>query len=81
MNTPIEAYVCARDILKCRSRVVEKEVIKSPLFAYLYAKNIIKSRWFEAEPVIKSNKTVWFAYIFHFTNLEKKEKNLWKNGF
>ena len=50
--TPEEAYY------KCNGKInkdLEPIIIKSPRYAYLYALNIIKGRWIEAEQYIINN--------------------------
>lgn len=44
----------------------EKYVAKDVICAYLYATNILKCRWPEAEKYIKESSKIWELYINYF---------------
>ena len=36
--------------------------MKNPNSAYLYARDVIKGRWLEAEPTIQKDASIWKEY-------------------
>lgn len=40
----------------------ELTILQSPEHAYLYARNVLKQRWPEAEPTIKRDPNFWDRY-------------------
>jgi hypothetical protein len=44
----------------------EPYIMKNPFSAVLYAKHVLKHRWKEAEPVIKTDEYHWHDYIRYF---------------
>jgi len=49
--TPRQAYELAKNLGK-RVPALEPIILRQPIFAYEYARDVIKGRWPEAEPVI-----------------------------
>ena len=72
---PLEAYTYAR-ISKKRTIHLEPYILKSTLHSYLYAVNIIKGRWKEAESIIFKDSWLRKQYCDKFI-----KKSNWKNGF
>lgn len=58
--TPNEAYKLL--VNKTRDKRLEKYIIKSAKFSWLYAQDIIQGRWIEAEDVISTDP--FFAYYY-----------------
>ena len=52
----------AKDIIKGRWKEAELVIMKSPMYAYMYAGHIIKDRWIEAEEYIKKDESWWGLY-------------------
>lgn len=44
----------------------EKYIIRNPLAAYLYAANVLNTRWLEAEPYIHTDEFMWYLYVDRF---------------
>jgi len=44
----------------------EYEIIKDPMYATTYAIAIMKRRWPDAEPIIKTDPLEWRSYVAHF---------------
>ena len=59
--TPEEAYYKCFEINK-RDKDLEPFFIKDPIYAYLYAIDIIKGRWIEAESIIINDSK--YAYYY-----------------
>jgi len=57
--TPEEAYI------KCEYKInkkLELIIIKNPYYAYLYARDVIKGRWIEAEEIISTDSECAYYY-------------------
>jgi hypothetical protein len=62
--TPEEAFYKCRNDNK-RDKELEPIIIKSPMYAYAYAKHIIKGRWIEAEEIISTDSECAYYYAFY----------------
>jgi len=71
--TPEQAYYKA---IRAGKRLIELEdmVLTDAFWAYIYAENIIKSRWIEAEDVIMTDSSPCFAYAEYVTKGKLPEK-------
>lgn len=56
-----------KEIRKSES-IAASEALKDPETAYHYAKNILKSRWLEAEPIILKNQHYTYFYWVNILN-------------
>jgi hypothetical protein len=60
--TPQEAYNKCFDNNK-RDKDLESIIIKSPLYASAYARDLIQGRWIEAENIISTNSQHAYFYV------------------
>jgi hypothetical protein len=56
-------YKCLNN--KQRDKRLEKIIIKSPLYAYYYAQELIKGRWTEAENIIATSSERAYLYALN----------------
>ena len=79
MQTNFETYTGPEDafnhVKKFGYRIADaEEVIKTdPVWAYKYAEEIVRSRWPEAEDVMKTNTDIWSQYIKFLNGLRRME--------
>jgi hypothetical protein len=62
--TPLKAFYKCRNN-KQRDKDLELIIIKDPMYAYGYAKDVIKGRWIEAEQYVINNSEVAYYYAKH----------------
>lgn len=66
ITTPTQAYNFAKRT-GVRYPEAEQLIMTDPHTAYLYARDVIKGRWLEAEPFIEKNEYVWGLYANTFS--------------
>jgi len=71
--TPAEAYWMAHKACK-RLPELENIILTDSWYSYLYAQNIIKSRWIEAEDVIMTDPSPCFYYAEYVIKGKLPEK-------
>jgi hypothetical protein len=71
-NTPSLMFNIARDFIQARWPEAEKYIMKDPVYASLYAIEVVKDRWLEAEPYILKDEDALSDYLETF-NLKKED--------
>ena len=65
---------------KSLRQAVESKVIINPKWAYVYALDVLKQRWPEAEPTIRTDPYWAYVYALDVMKLNHTKAKKWSKG-